>query len=40
MALRWTTSGMMEAAKGFRYFAYRLRGAHATDEIEPQIDAA
>jgi putative transposase len=52
MALRWTAAGMMEAAKGFRRLkAYRLlpilraallarAAAHATKEIEPQIDAA
>jgi putative transposase len=52
MALRWTAAGMMEAAKGFRRLkAYRLlpilraaliarAAAHATKEIEPQVDAA
>jgi hypothetical protein len=51
MALRLTAAGMMEAAKGFRRLkAYRLlpilraallarAAAHATKEIEPQIDA-
>ena len=52
MALRWTAAGMMEAAKGFRRLkAYQLlpilraalvarAAAHATKEIEPQVDAA
>ena len=52
MALRWTAAGMMEAPKGFRRLkVYRLlpilraalvarAAAHATKEIEPQIDAA